>query len=108
MDCKKIRCSISRPLFRKRFAEALLRSFELKMPMILFYDTSDSSFEYANTFNVPPELLPIVEVDANKIEHTLPLDDPKAVEALIKNNEEKILKRLLPELLDRLTPSAAR
>jgi hypothetical protein len=106
MNKTNFNLSIDRSMFRKRFAEALFASAQKKMPMIMFYDRSDGSFDFANTFCVGPELLPIIEVDANKIDHALPLDDPKAIEIMLARNEEKIFERLLPELIERLMPNS--
>jgi hypothetical protein len=99
--------SIDRPLFRKLFTEALMASARLKMPMTLFYDLNDGSFDYANTLHVSRDLLPVIEIDANKTSHNLPMDNPKELENALKSAEEKIIGQMLPELIDRLTPIMA-
>ncbi|MDR0665311.1 MAG: hypothetical protein LBF86_07330 [Helicobacteraceae bacterium] len=98
---------IDRPLFRKRFTEALIASARLKTPITLFYDLNDGGFDYANTQYVNRDLLPIAEIDANKTSHNLPLDNPKELENILKSSEEKIIAQMLPELIERLTPIMA-
>ncbi|GHV01207.1 hypothetical protein AGMMS49521_0900 [Campylobacterota bacterium] len=108
MNSRILELSIDRTLFRKRFAEALLASSQMKMPMILLYDTNDGSFDFSNTRSVSRELVPIIEVNANRVDHNLPLDDPNAIDNMLKKSEEKILKQVLPELIERLSPNTAR
>lgn len=98
--------AIDRVLFRKRFAEALLFSRTMNMPMILFYSVCDSSFYFGNTLNVSADLLAIMEIDANKIEHNLPLENTAVIEKMLKQNEDKIFDRLLPELIEKLAANA--
>ncbi|MDR1911733.1 MAG: hypothetical protein LBQ52_05235 [Helicobacteraceae bacterium] len=101
------RLSIDRALFRKRFTEALMASARLQTPITLFYDVNDGSFDYANAPFVSRDLLPVVEIDANKTRHNLPMDNPKKLESILKSSEEKIIERMLPELIERLAPIVA-
>ncbi|MDR2152406.1 MAG: hypothetical protein LBO72_06265 [Helicobacteraceae bacterium] len=107
MHTQGFKLLIDRPFFRKRFAEALMASARLKTPVTLFYDINDGGFDYSNAPQVSRDLLPIVEIDANKTSHDLPLDNPKELENILKSSEEKIIERMLPELIERLAPIMA-
>jgi hypothetical protein len=108
MQMRGFKITIDRPMFRRRFAEALIASAQVKTPFTLYYDLNDGSFDYANAPCVDNDLLPIVEIDAKgKMRRDLPLDNPKALENILKYSEEQIIKRILPELIERLAPIMA-
>ncbi|MDR2905538.1 MAG: hypothetical protein LBU73_06265 [Helicobacteraceae bacterium] len=102
-----VKFSIDRAVFRKCLAEALIASAKTRAPLTIFYNLADGGFDYANTPQSSQELLPIVEIDAKTARNDLPFDDLPALENLLKNEEETIFQKMLPELVERLAPIMA-